>query len=142
MDQVDLKTTHGEADIILIQQMIDTVHERHTGVAVPSTDTDVFVLSVYYDVVLVLSIYLIIQYPVRDRCVTDIHNTTQKHSGIARDLFAAQVVFGCYTVTGYYYFGKIKGDQYVASLFSLLSLGNVIADMNDLKLNQHFFVLA
>ena len=95
MDQVDLKTTHGEADIILIQQMIDTVHERHTGVAVPSTDTDVFVLSVYYDVVLVLSIYLIIQYPVRDRFVTDIQHTTHKHSGIARDLF---VVPGCLRV--------------------------------------------
>ena len=82
------------------QQMIDTVHEGHRGVTVPSNDTDVFVLSVYYDVVLVLSLCLIIQSPVRDTFVTDIQNTAQKHSGIARDLFAAQVVPGCDTITG------------------------------------------
>ena len=46
---------YEEADIILIQQMIDTVHEGHRGVTVPSNDTDVSVLLVYYDVVLVLS---------------------------------------------------------------------------------------
>jgi len=31
--------------------MIDTVHEGHRGVTVPSNDTDVSVLLVYYDVV-------------------------------------------------------------------------------------------
>jgi len=94
IDRVDVKTTHEGADIILIQQMIDTDHEEHTGFAVPSTDTDVCVcvLLVYYDLVSILSIYLIIQSPVRDRSVTDIQNTAQKQSGIARDLFAAQVV--------------------------------------------------
>jgi len=42
-----LKTTHEEADIMIIQQMIDAVPEGHTGVAVLSDDTDVFVLLVY-----------------------------------------------------------------------------------------------
>ena len=52
--------------------MIDTVHEGHRGVTVPSNDTDVFALLVYYDQVLVLSLCLIIQSPVRDTFVTDI----------------------------------------------------------------------
>jgi len=80
--------------------MIDTVHEGHRGVTVPSNDTDVSVLLVYYDVVLVLSLCLIIQSPARDRFVTDIQKTSQKHSGIVRDLFAAQAVCECDTVTG------------------------------------------
>jgi len=51
--------------------MFDTVHDRHTNITVPSNDTDVFVLLVYYDVVLVLSWCLIIQSPVSDIFVTD-----------------------------------------------------------------------
>ena len=54
------------------QQVMDTVHEGHRGVTVPSNDTDVFALLVYYDQVLVLSLCLIIQSPVRDTFVTDI----------------------------------------------------------------------
>ena len=98
--------------------MFDTVHDRTTNITVPSNDTDVFVLLVYYDVVLVLSWCLIIQSPVSDIFLL----TAQKYSGITRDLFAAQVVFGYDTVTGYYYFGKIKDDQYIASLFSFIVL--------------------
>ena len=52
--------------------MFDTVHDRHTNITVPSNDTDVFALLVYYDQVLVLSLCLIIQSPVRDTFVTDI----------------------------------------------------------------------
>ena len=38
IDQVDLKTTYEEADIMLNQQVMDTVHECHRGVAVPTSD--------------------------------------------------------------------------------------------------------
>ena len=38
MDQVDLNTTYEEVDILLIQQVIDTVHEWQRGVTVPTND--------------------------------------------------------------------------------------------------------
>ena len=52
--RVDLKTSHEEADIIMIQQLVRSV-EDHQGVAVISDDTDVFVLLVHYYAALHLS---------------------------------------------------------------------------------------
>jgi len=122
IDRVDLKSTHEEVDMI-IQQMIDAVHEGHTGVAVLSDDTDVFVLLVYYYVVLKLSLCVIMESPVKDRVVTDIKQTAEKHFRIASDLLAAHAVSGCDTVAGYYGIGKSKVIKMLQAGYSLKSVG-------------------
>ena len=48
IERVDLKTTHEEADHILVHQMVATAQGNQKGVQVVSDDTEVFVLLLHF----------------------------------------------------------------------------------------------
>ena len=73
--------------------------------------------------------------PVRERVVTDITQTAEKHFRIASDLLAAHAVSGRDTVAGYYGIGKSKVIKMLQAGYSLKSVGDVMADMNDMLIH-------
>ena len=140
INREDLKTSHEEADVIIIQQMNNPVKEGHTGVVVTSDDTDVFVLLIYHYVMLNLSIELIMESPVKDRSRTDIKQTSHKHADIAKTLLAAHALSVCDTVASYHGIGKSKVIKTLKSRMPLQLLGDTTAKMSDIFQESTKFV--
>ena len=70
-----MKTTHGEADNILAQQMVINASQPNNGVCVVSDDTDVFVLLLYFYSKYDLTGFVIMESSVKDRATIDIKST-------------------------------------------------------------------
>ena len=120
----DLKTTHEEADVIMIWQMYDTVENNHKGIAVIADDTDVFVLLVHYYFALSLSVLLIMESPIKERTVVDIGKTVLANRNIVRELLPAHAISGCDTVAAYYEVGKGKVVKALQAGYSIDMLGD------------------
>ena len=98
INRAGLKTTHEEADVIMLRQMVDAVEAEHTGIFVVADDTNVFVLLLHYYVVLKLSLLVIIESTAKERAVIDIRKTAQEHINIATDLLSSHATSGCDTM--------------------------------------------
>jgi hypothetical protein len=103
--RLDLRTSHEEADIIIIQQALKCAPEARK-MTVISDDTDVFVLLLYHYQRTGLSIPIYMESPIKGRTVIDISTSAKKHSRIISDLLLAHALSGCDTVACYYGIGK------------------------------------
>ena len=71
IQRTDMDTTHEEADIIIVQQMLMIANENCSGITVLSDDTDVFILLLYYYHKCGLHSRVTMESPIKQRIVVD-----------------------------------------------------------------------
>ena len=79
INRSDMDTTHEEADVVLVQQMLTVSRENPAGITVVSDDTDVFVLLLHYYLEDGPTLLVSMESPIKDRVVVDIGKTAEKH---------------------------------------------------------------
>ena len=95
----DIQTTHGKADLILVQQAYRSVLDDGTRIVwVVSDDTDVFVLLVYFYWKLNLKSKILMQSTGEDRTLIDIGTAVIRNMDIVPSLVATHALSGCDTV--------------------------------------------
>ena len=103
----DLRTTHEEADVIMIQQCYKLIHNGgSTIVKIISDDTDVFSLACNFFPAERTDVTVLMEPTKSSRMVTDIGATVEKHKSIISSILAAYVLSGCDSVCHYQGIGK------------------------------------
>ena len=123
-----MDTTHEEADVVLMQQMLTVSRENPAGITVVSDDTDVFVLLLHYYLE-DLTLLVTMESPIKDRVVVDIGKTVEKHQNIIPEILAAHALSGCDTVACCFGIGKNTVLNVVRSGISLSLLGHIDAPL-------------
>ena len=98
-NRADLRATHEEADVIMVQQMVKVAEKGCSNIKVICDDTDVFVLLVFYYDKENLSCYVSMASPVAIRNVINIKATALDHKNIVCHLPATHALTGCDTVS-------------------------------------------
>ena len=78
----DLRSSHEEADVILVNQLIAVQDTLKYSVVVISGDTDVFVLLLSNVKKYEFKFKVLMESPIRNLYIIDISNSTEKHSDI------------------------------------------------------------
>ena len=125
----DMDTTHEEADIIIVQQMLMIAKEKPTGITVLSDDTDVFMLLLHYYLEDGLQMLVTMESPIKERVVVDIGKTVDKHRDIIPEILPAHALSGCDTVACCFGIGKGTILKVVRSGHSLSLLGQIDTPM-------------
>ena len=84
----DLETYQGEADIIIVQQVLKCVGEAQS-ISVILDDTDVFVLLLHHYQTAGLEVPLTMESPSKERAILDIKLTQAKHKEIVTNFLPA-----------------------------------------------------
>ena len=92
INRSDMDTTHEEADVVLVQQMLTVSRENPAGITVVSDDTDVFVLLLHYYLEYLLTLLVTMESPIKDHVVVDIGKTVEKHQNIIPEILAAHAL--------------------------------------------------
>ena len=106
VQRVDMRTTHEEADIIIVQQVAKLAQSGNTSIKVVCDDTDVLVLLVHFYAQEHFTCDLAMSGTSAGRVVIDIKATTAKHRTIVDQLLPAHALSGCDTVSQLYGIGK------------------------------------
>ena len=130
----DLKTTHEEADAIIVAQAIYTAKVEGKCVVVVADDTDVYILLLYHYHSESLKIPMKLQSTQTGRAFIDVTATVLKlRDDVILQLLPAHPLSGCNTVPMCHGIGKSKMLKVVmAGKYSLSLLGNVNANMEDI----------
>ena len=117
-----MKTTHEEADNIIVQQMVAAANENQKGISVLSDDTDVFCAFAS-------SLPCTKSQPAYYHGISCKRQKTCRHSRdcykeIIPDLIAAHAISGCDTVACCYGIGKGK-------VLKTLKLGQTLSKLGD-----------
>ena len=102
----DLRTSHEEADVIMVQQCYNLILNGGSTVNIISDDTDVFSLPCNLFPAERSDVTVLMEPTKTSRVVTDIGATVQKHKLIVSSLLAAYVLSGCDSVCHYQGIGK------------------------------------
>jgi hypothetical protein len=102
----DIATTHEEADNIIVQQAIRVAVNEQKCVTVLADDTDVYILLLYYYLERGIQIPMVMESPIKERTVVDIHATVEKYQSIIPSMLAGHALTGCDTVAAYFGVGK------------------------------------
>ena len=119
----DLHTTHEEADVIIVNQLVDLAVRGASNICVVCDDTDVFVLLIYFYCREKLDCGVTMMSPVAGRCVIDIKATANKHRNIADCLPGVHALSGCDTTSYIYGIGKARVLKVLNSGKALKLLG-------------------
>ncbi len=129
----DKKTTHEEADAIIVAQAISAAKEERKYVAVVADDTDVYIMLLYHYLAESLNMPMKLQPTQAARTSIDVAATVGKLKDIIAQLLPAHALSGCDTVSMCYGIGKSKMLKAVkAKQCSLNLLGDVNASMEDI----------
>lgn len=124
ISRADLATSHEEADIIIVQQVLSCVAENsESNITIVADDTDVFVLMLHYYHMANLKNIVLMESPIKGRTVVHIGKTVQKHSEIIEGILPAHALSGCDTVASYFGIGKATVLKMLRSGHSLDLLG-------------------
>ncbi len=102
----DLHNTHEEADVIIVNQLVDLADKGASNIRVVCDDTDVFVLLIHFYCREKLNCCVTMESPISGRCVIDIKATANKHINITDYLPGAHALSGCDTTSYLYGIGK------------------------------------
>ena len=140
--QPDRRTTHEEADTILIHQVAVTNLQKSVVI---SDDTDVFVLLLHFSFTGDIKGQVYMQPTSNESSINviDINATYEKHKTIARNVLAAHALSGCDTVGTTFGIGKVTVVKSLNSKdLSLLSIGDLSRTFEDcVSEGTHFFML-
>ena len=128
----DLDTTHEEADIIIVQQMLLAAKENPTAITVISDDTDVFILLLHCYLEDGLQMTVTMESPISGRAVRDIGKTVSKHKDIIPDLLAVHALSGCDTVACCFGIGKGTALKVLRSGHTLQLLGHLDVPLQEI----------
>ncbi len=136
----DLKTTHEEADLIIIQQCYGLIFNSGcNSVTIISDDTDVFVLACYYFPIERSDVTVIMESTKSCRAIVDIGKTATKHKSLLSSLLAAHALTGCDSVCCYHGIGK-KTAIKVTKQRKLFFLGELSSDIQDVVSEATAFI--
>lgn len=139
----DMKTTHEEADVIIIHQLLQVASDSGiTHIKVICDDTDVFILLIHFYIQKDLSLNVTMESPCAGRTVIDIKNTAQKHQNLVKYLPAAHALTGCDTVSYMYGVGKSTMLKVLMGEHHLTLLGEQNADARDIVCESTHFIAA
>ena len=141
-ERPDLRTTHEEADVIIIQQVVYLASAGKSNIHVLADDTDVFVLLLhhYHTKELTCKLMMIGTSPGRKRINTPA--TLEEHSHIIGDLLAAHALSGCDTTSTLYGIGKCTVLRVLKSGRSVEKLGHIDEHDADVLLQCTAFIAA
>ena len=138
----DMRTTHEEADVIIVQQAVALANAGKKSVRILCDDTDVFVLLLHFFFILCLTCQMTMEAASSQRAVIDIGKTVQKYPGIMLNILAGHALSGCDTVPCMFGIGKVLALKALNDGYSLVSLGNKRADFADVLQECTAFVAA
>ena len=121
----DLHTTHEEADVVIVQQMVHVALTGASSIRVISDDTDVFVLLLHFFKSESLTCDLVMLGTCHSRTSVDIKATAQKCADFVSEILAAHVVSGCDTVSYLWGIGKGTVVKCLMGGYQLKNLGHL-----------------
>ena len=128
----DFRTTHEEADVIIVQQGAKLANAGTPSIRVICDDTDVFVLLIYFYHSLGLTCTLTMESTGCERALIDIGASVEKHKDISPYLPGAHALTGCDTVAQCFMIGKATALKTLRAGIHLPSLGNIEAHIDDI----------
>ena len=132
----DIKTTHEEANAVIVAQAIYAAKEENKHVVVVADDTDVYILLLYHYQAESLNTPMKLKSTQAGRAFIDVTATVRKLRDLIAEHLPAHALSGCDTVPMCHGIGKSKMLKAVkAKKYSLSLLGEVNADMEDV-INQ------
>ena len=141
-ERLDLQTTHEEADVIIIKQVVVLAYSGKHNIHVVADDTDVFVLLLHYYQLKELTCKLMMVATTADRKCIDIPATVEKHSAIIGNILTAHALSGCDTTSALCGIGKLTVLKVLKSGKTVESLGNVQVHEKDILLQCTAFIAA
>lgn len=140
-ERSDLCTTHEEADVIIVQQVVHLANTGKSSIRVIADDTDVFVLLMHFYKEKQLTCNLFMTGTSAGRKSADIQATVEKHKDIIEDILPAHVLSGCDTVSALWGIGKGTVLKVLKSgKKSLNKLGNTTESDDNVKLQCISFI--
>ena len=139
--ELQLYSTHEEADIRLVMHALLSYETVDARVCVISDDTDVFALLCYHYHKSGSSGPLMMEPSVHGRVCVDIRETVKKHPTLISQVLAIHAISGCDTVAASYGIGKLTAVATSKKGFVLDSLGVIDAPWDHVeKEATHFMV--
>ena len=130
-ERMQLKTTHEEADVIVVQQAIRLASFGKQSIHIVADDTDIFTLLLHYFKAQNLTCNLLMIATSPSRTSVDIKATAEKHPDIIDNILAAHVLSGCDTVSSLWGVGKAKIIKVLKTGKKLETLGQIEAPLDD-----------
>ncbi|KAK3894973.1 hypothetical protein Pcinc_001266 [Petrolisthes cinctipes] len=138
--QTNLRNTHEEADVIIVNQLVYLAARGASNITVVSDDTDVFVLLLYFYCKEKLTCEVFMQSPIASRRTVDIKATATKHSNIAEFLPGVHALSGSDTTSFLYGIGKATALKVLNSSKTLKLLGKQDVPMEDVVTEATLFI--
>lgn len=126
-NRADLQTTHEEADVTMVYQVLHIAQSQDgiQTIKVICDDTDVFVLLLHFCSQQKLKCSLIMEAASSERVAVDIQATVKKNEDLVPHLLAAHGLTGCDTVAKLHGIGK-------GTVINKLKLGHTFQHLGDL----------
>ena len=137
---MDLRVTHEEADVIIVNQVVKIAQEHCTSIHVVYDDTDVFVLLIHFYASqdIYTNIYMV---PTNTtRSAVDIGATARQHHDIVQYLLPLHALTGCDTVSTIYGIGKKKALNVLKQGIYPPLLGDFEANFDELEATAVKFI--
>lgn len=129
LNRPELRTTHEEADVIIVQRMVHLA-SKVDSIKVVCDDTDVFVLLMYFYVTEKLACNVYMENTSAPKVVIDIRASVDNNKVLICNLPAAHALSGCDTTSSLFGIGKTTIVKVLKSGPSLSSLGNIVSDID------------
>lgn len=143
IDREDMRTSHEEADVIVVAHAIYAAQVEKKQVIIIADDADIYALLLYHYLDQGLDKPMLMQSTKKGRAVIDIKATVSKLADIIPNLLQAHALTGCDTVAMCHGIGKGKMLKTLKSgRYSLRLLGDQTADFNDVILQSTAFMSA
>ena len=136
----DLHNTHEEADVIIVNQLVELAVRGTSNICVVCDDTDVFILLVYFYCKEQLDCGVTMESPIAGRCIIDIKATASKHRNISDHLPGIHALSGCDTTSYMYGIGKVTALKALNNGMSLKLMGTEDANMDDVVSEATSFI--
>ena len=139
----DLRTTHEEADIIIVQQMVRVGLDETQNIEVICDDTDVFILLLFFYAQQQLTCGVTMRSTNSSHMkILDVQATVNENKDIVNQLLPAHALSGCDTVSQLYGIGKGTVLRILKSGRTLSNLGMISASMSDVIEEATSFISA
>lgn len=129
-NEIDMRTSHEEADINIVQLCFNATASGCSSVKVLSDDTDVFVLLAYFYHKLKCSSLVYMEATHGNRSVIDIKQTIIKWPDVISVLPAVHAITGCHSTSRIFGIGKKTALKY-CKIKPLIMLGDLEAPVED-----------
>ena len=138
----DLKTSHEEADVIIVNQVSMLSEIGLNSIGVVADDTDIFVLLLHAVHRENIKCDIILFPTTPSRAHIDIQATARAHKDILGNLLQAHALTGCDTVSNLYGIGKSTMVSVLKSGISVTDLGSLDKPIESITSQSKSFIAA